>query len=152
MRIRSLHICTGLLFLAVGPPNAVAQTARPPLTTPPSLAVLSGIVRSEAGDPIFGAAVVVVRAGVGTLTDAHGRYTLLVSGAPDSLRVSAIGFETRTGAYPAIRRGTQTEFGARLKHSTNLPIIPGADRSRSPATRDPARAATRSAAGAPFVR
>ncbi|MES2307006.1 MAG: carboxypeptidase-like regulatory domain-containing protein [Gemmatimonadota bacterium] len=95
-------------------------------TVPKTMALLTGTVRDDRGNVIAGAAVVLVSVRVGTVTDAQGRYTLLTPGTPDSLRVSAAGWATATGALPRLQLGTRTELSVRLKRPTRVPVIRGA--------------------------
>jgi TonB-linked SusC/RagA family outer membrane protein len=53
---------------------------------------VSGIVRDDAGDPLFGASVVVKGSTVATLTDAEGRFTIRAA-AGAVLQVSFIGYK-----------------------------------------------------------
>lgn len=56
---------------------------------------VSGVVQTEYGDPVEGAAVILVGTTEGTETDANGRYSLNVKKG-DRLRVELLGFKTST--------------------------------------------------------
>ncbi|MCF3110199.1 SusC/RagA family TonB-linked outer membrane protein [Niabella sp. CC-SYL272] len=57
--------------------------------------MLSGMVQSDAGNPVAGATVTVRNSGKGTATDSKGAFTIGVSGRNDVLIISNIGFKTQ---------------------------------------------------------
>src|SRR5690606_7654821 len=56
---------------------------------------ISGVVKTEYGDPVEGAAVTLVGTNKGTSTDQDGNYSLLANQG-DRISVSLIGFKTAT--------------------------------------------------------
>ncbi|MBO9592468.1 MAG: SusC/RagA family TonB-linked outer membrane protein [Niabella sp.] len=60
-----------------------------------ALRMLSGVVQSDAGNPVAGATVTVRNTGKGTATDSKGAFTVGVSGRNDVLTISNIGFKTQ---------------------------------------------------------
>ncbi|MEO5799237.1 MAG: carboxypeptidase regulatory-like domain-containing protein [Gemmatimonadales bacterium] len=121
MRSAFLTLTSAVLALSTAATPASAQSDQ---TNQSALARFSGIVRDINRVPIKGAAVVLVGANVGTVTDSLGHYTLLVPGRPDSLRVSARWYATTTGAIPAIRPGTSAWQVIILKRPSRVPITP----------------------------
>ncbi|MFD2572048.1 SusC/RagA family TonB-linked outer membrane protein [Spirosoma soli] len=75
--------------------------------------ILSGIVRTENGEPLPGANVVLKNQTKGTSTDADGRYTIN-AGSGDVLVVSAIGYQTTDLAV-----GNQSTLDVQLKESAS---------------------------------
>ncbi|MDR2040847.1 MAG: SusC/RagA family TonB-linked outer membrane protein [Tannerella sp.] len=80
---------TGMVFAADGYPPEANEPEQ-------SSARIRGTVVDEAGEPVVGANVVVKgRAGVGTVTDQEGRFSLQVAADTD-LEISFIGYLTQT--------------------------------------------------------
>ncbi len=93
---QTLALAALALTVLLGAPDAAAQALR-------------GQVTDDTGTPVIGVNVTVPRLGVGTATDADGRYRL-AGLAPDTLtvRFTAVGFE------PAARRANLTGGDATL--------------------------------------
>lgn len=90
MRLRTLKILT-LLF---GIMTALRVSAIAPIT-------VSGVVRdSLTHEPISFASVLLLGSDRGTLTDESGRYSIYTTQPWDSVKVSAMGYGTRTVAAP----------------------------------------------------
>lgn len=68
----------------------------------PEESVYSGVVEDDSGEPLIGAAVVVVETGEGTVTDLDGRFSIsAVSG--NTLKVSYLGFDDLTVSCGNVR-------------------------------------------------
>ncbi|TGE20865.1 TonB-dependent receptor [Hymenobacter metallicola] len=68
----------------------------PALTWAQAQHVLSGLVRAADGTALPGATVAVPSLGLGTATDAAGRYRLAIPAGPQSVTVSFLGYQPQT--------------------------------------------------------
>ncbi|MDR2041832.1 MAG: SusC/RagA family TonB-linked outer membrane protein [Tannerella sp.] len=96
-KLKRMMTLSALLFV-MGMGMAFAADGYPPEANEPeqSSARITGTVVDQAGEPVAGANVVVKgRAGVGTVTDQEGRFTLQVAAGAD-LEISFLGYRTQT--------------------------------------------------------
>ncbi|HXE58523.1 MAG TPA: SusC/RagA family TonB-linked outer membrane protein, partial [Gemmatimonadales bacterium] len=102
---------------ATGPAAAPPTEPAPAADPPEQQAVLTGTVTATTGAPVPDASVRLVRARVATVTDAAGRYRLIVPGprlapGPDTLRVDRIGYAST--ATPVELRPGELRVDVRL--------------------------------------
>mgnify|MGYP002691681131 CR=1 FL=1 len=57
---------------------------------------IKGTVRDEAGEPLIGVSITVSNAMTGTITDANGNYSLLITGGETELKFSYVGYQSYT--------------------------------------------------------
>jgi TonB-linked SusC/RagA family outer membrane protein len=88
-------------------PSSIATTA-PEIEV--KVRTITGTVTSEKGDPIVGASVTVRGSAGGTTTDAEGKFKLTIPDEGATLRISSVGYETKS-----IVVGGQTEVTVVLK-------------------------------------
>ncbi len=100
---------SGLIFVLV----ALVGTARDGSGQTP--AVLTGIVRAQAGAPVSGANLGFGEGGASTTTDEQGRFTLRIPAASAGrLRVRAVGFTPTELPVPALAAGARREIAVTL--------------------------------------
>ena len=57
---------------------------------------IKGTVRDEAGEPLIGVSITVSNAMTGTITDANGNYSILITGGEAELKFSYVGYQSYT--------------------------------------------------------
>lgn len=57
---------------------------------------IKGTVRDEAGEPLIGVSITVSNAMTGTITDANGNYSILITGGETELKFSYVGYQSYT--------------------------------------------------------
>ncbi|WP_084490333.1 SusC/RagA family TonB-linked outer membrane protein [Niabella ginsenosidivorans] len=68
--------------------------------------MLSGVVLSDAGNPVAGASITARNTGKGTATNSKGEFTISVSSRNDVVTISSVGFKTQEvpiGSQPVIK-------------------------------------------------
>lgn len=85
-----------LVLVMAAPIAAIAETAVTPAKSQQSQKKqVSGVVTDKSGVPVIGAAIAVPGTSTGTVTDANGRYSLVVPNGTKVLEVSCIGYTTQ---------------------------------------------------------
>ena len=79
-----------LCLLLLVPAIALAQSRK-----------LTGTVTDEAGEALIGATVAEVGSSKGVITDYDGNFSLSLSSGTQSIRVSFVGYKTKTVPVPA---------------------------------------------------
>lgn len=85
-----------LVLVMAAPIAAIAETTATPAESQQSQKKqVSGVVTDKSGVPVIGAAIAVPGTSTGTVTDANGRYSLVVPNGTKVLEVSCIGYTTQ---------------------------------------------------------